>query len=158
MVGLGEAAYAPAAQSMISGAFPEERRAFAQAVFAAGMLLGGASGLALGGIIGPRYGWQAALFVVAVLGIFPGLALVRLEDPPRGPRSEVVPMLRLLSVPAFVSLIAAGICITFFPVSLFFLGGDFAVEYKGFNLRGAPFFLSMIYLFSFLFWGLFGWF
>src|SRR5881296_4135980 len=97
VVGLGEAAYAPAAQSMISGAFPQERRAFAQAVFAAGMLLGGASGLALGGIIGPRYGWQAVLFVVAILGIFPGLALLRLEDPPRGPRSEVVPMLRLLS-------------------------------------------------------------
>src|SRR5215831_7100231 len=40
LVGLGEAAYAPAAQSMISGAFPQERRAFAQAIFAAGMLLG----------------------------------------------------------------------------------------------------------------------
>src|SRR5881275_834833 len=106
VVGLGEAAYAPAAQSMISGAFPQERRAVAQAIFAAGMLLGGASGLALGGIVGQRYGWQAALFAVALLGIFPGLALTGLEDPPRGPRSEVVPIPRLLSVPAFVSLIA----------------------------------------------------
>jgi MFS family permease len=48
MVGLGEAAYAPAAQSMISGAFPQERRAFAQAIFASGMLLGGAAGQAFG--------------------------------------------------------------------------------------------------------------
>src|SRR6266403_1218244 len=32
LVGVGEGAYAPAAQSMISGAFPQERRAFAQAV------------------------------------------------------------------------------------------------------------------------------
>ena len=40
LVGVGEAAYAPAAQSMISGAFPQERRARAQAIFAAGMLLG----------------------------------------------------------------------------------------------------------------------
>src|SRR6266446_5308666 len=40
VVGLGEAAYAPAAQSMISGAFPQERRAVAQAIFATGMLLG----------------------------------------------------------------------------------------------------------------------
>jgi len=59
-VGLGEAAYAPAAQSMISGAFPNERRASAQAIFASGMLLGGVCGQALGGIVGPRYGWQAA--------------------------------------------------------------------------------------------------
>src|SRR5204863_449755 len=63
IVGLGEAAYAPAAQSMISGAFPQERRAFAQSIFASGMLLGGAAGQALGGIIGLRYGWEAALFI-----------------------------------------------------------------------------------------------
>src|ERR1700745_1688394 len=49
LVGVGEGAYAPAAQSMISGAFPQERRAFAQAGFATGMLLGGACGLAGGG-------------------------------------------------------------------------------------------------------------
>jgi len=54
-VGIGEAAYAPAAQSMISGAFPAEKRASAQAIFASGMLLGGAAGQAVGGIIGPRY-------------------------------------------------------------------------------------------------------
>ena len=64
LVGLGEAAYAPAAQSMISGAFPSERRASAQAIFASGMLLGGVCGEALGGLIGPRYGWQAALIVL----------------------------------------------------------------------------------------------
>jgi len=46
-VGIGEAAYAPAAQSMISGAFPTEKRASAQAIFASGMLLGGAAGQAV---------------------------------------------------------------------------------------------------------------
>src|SRR6184192_2073237 len=86
MVGLGEAAYAPAAQSMISGGFPQERRAFAQSIFASGMLLGGAAGQALGGIIGLRYGWEAALFIVAFAGIVPGIALFWIDEPPRGPR------------------------------------------------------------------------
>src|SRR5262245_40849004 len=107
-VGLGEAAYAPAAQSMISGSFPSERRALAQAVFAAGMLLGGASGQVLGGIIGPHRGWQQALFVVAFFGLLPALALYGVEEPPRGPRSGVVPFSKLLSVPAFLAMIAAG--------------------------------------------------
>jgi MFS family permease len=146
MVGLGEAAYAPAAQSMISGAFPQERRAFAQAIFASGMLLGGACGQALGGIIGPRYGWQYALFVVAIAGILPGLALFGLEEPPRGPRSEVVPIVRLLSVPAFVAMIAAGICITFSTVSLLTWGVDFAKTYKDFTLREASVMLALIAL------------
>src|SRR5438094_1778326 len=58
MVGLGEAAYAPAAQSMISGAFPQEPRAFSQAIFASGMLLSGSWGGAICGIIGAPSRWQ----------------------------------------------------------------------------------------------------
>jgi MFS transporter, Spinster family, sphingosine-1-phosphate transporter len=144
VVGLGEAAYAPAAQSMISGAFPQERRAVAQAIFATGMLLGGAAGHALGGVIGPRYGWQTALFVVALAGIVPGIALFWIEEPPRGPRTEVVPIPRLLHVPAFVALICAGICITFSSVSLLTWSTDFAVNYKDFSLREASVSLALI--------------
>jgi len=146
MVGLGEAAYAPAAQSMISGAFPVERRAVAQAIFASGMLLGGATGQAFGGIVGPRYGWQYVLFFVALVGILPGLALFGLEEPPRGPRSEVVPIARLLRVPAFVAMIFAGICITFSTVSLLTWGVDFARTYKDFTLREASVLLALIAL------------
>lgn len=148
LVGLGEAAYAPAAQSMISGAFPVERRAFAQAIFASGMLLGGAAGQAFGGLVGPHYGWQVTLFVVAALGILPAIALVGLEEPPRGPRSEVVPIAKLLSVPAFVAMIAAGICITFSTVSLISWGVDFANNYKDFSLREASVSLALITLLS----------
>jgi len=151
VVGLGEAAYAPAAQSMISGAFPQERRAVAQAIFASGMLLGGAAGQALGGIIGARYGWQEALFIVALAGIAPGIALFWIEEPPRGPRSEVVPIARLLRVPAFVSMIFAGICITFSSVSLLTWGTDFAHSYKDFSLREASVSLAVIGLLSALF-------
>jgi len=147
-VGLGEAAYAPAAQSMISGAFPVERRAFAQAIFASGMLLGGAAGMVVGGIVGPRYGWQAAFFVIAFAGVIPGLALYGIEDPPRGPRCEVVPFLSLLRVAAFVAMIFAGICITFSTVSLLTWGIDFAKNYKDFSLREASVSLSIIALFS----------
>jgi len=146
MVGLGEAAYAPAAQSMISGAFPLERRAFAQAIFASGMLLGGAAGQVFGGIIGPRYGWQEVLFLIALVGILPGFALFGIEEPPRGPRSEVVPIGRLLGVPAFVAMIAAGICITFSSVSLLTWGVDYAVTYKDFSLREASVLLALIAL------------
>ena len=150
-VGLGEAAYAPAAQSMITGGFPQERRAAAQAIFASGMLLGGAAGHALGGIIGPRYGWQVALFIVAFAGIVPGIALFWIDEPPRGPRSEVVPITRLLRVPAFVAMIFAGICITFSSVSLLTWGTDFAVNYKDFSLREASVSLAVIGLLSALF-------
>src|SRR6266700_3731499 len=132
VVGLGEAAYAPVAQ----------------AIFASGMLLGGAAGHVVGGIIGPRYGWQEALFIVALAGIVPGIALFWIEEPPRGPRSEVVPIGKLLQVPAFVAMICAGICITFSSVSLITWSTDFAVNYKDFSLREASVSLAVIGLSS----------
>jgi MFS transporter, Spinster family, sphingosine-1-phosphate transporter len=147
-VGLGEAAYAPAAQSMISGAFPQERRAMAQAIFATGMLLGGATGQVLGGMIGARYSWQLAFFVVAIAGLIPSFALFSIAEPSRGPRSEVVPIARLLRIPAFMAMIAAGACVTFASVSLLTWGVDFAVNYKDFSLREASVALSLIALFS----------
>jgi MFS transporter, Spinster family, sphingosine-1-phosphate transporter len=147
-VGLGEAAYAPAAQSMISGAFPQERRAMAQAIFATGMLLGGATGQVLGGMIGARYSWQLAFFVVAIAGLIPSFALFSIAEPSRGPRSEVVPIARLLRIPAFIAMIAAGACVTFASVSLLTWGVDFAVNYKDFSLREASVALSLIALFS----------
>jgi predicted MFS family arabinose efflux permease len=151
LVGVGEAAYAPAAQSMISGGFPQERRALAQAIFASGMLLGGASGLALGGVMGAFHGWQHAFFIVAIAGLIPGIAVLWLEEPPRGPRSEVVPLSRILSVPAFVAMIVAGVFITFSSVSLLTWGIDFAVNYKDFSLREAAVSLALIALFSLVF-------
>ncbi len=152
-VGIGEAAYAPAAQSMISGAsaqsmisgaFPTEKRASAQAIFASGMLLGGAAGQAVGGIIGPRYGWQAALFVIAAACLLPVIAVMTLQEPPRGPVSETCPILKLLTVPAFLAMIAGGTCITFSSVSLLTWGVDFAVTYKDFSLRQASVSLAVI--------------
>jgi predicted MFS family arabinose efflux permease len=129
---------------MISGAFPVEKRASAQAIFASGMLLGGAAGQALGGIIGPRYGWQYALFVIAAAGLVPVIAVLSLEEPPRGPCSEVCPIRKLLTVPAFLAMIAGGTCITFSSVSLLTWGVDFAVTYKDFSLRQASVSLAVI--------------
>lgn len=148
LVGVGEAAYAPAAQSMISGAFPHERRALAQAIFAAGMLIGGACGQVLGGFMGETHGWQHAFFIVAIVGLFPGLAVLWLEEPPRGPRSEVVPLMRLLRVPAFLAMIAAGVFITFSSVSLLYWAIDFARNYKDFSLKEAALSLAVIALSS----------
>lgn len=137
LVGLGEAAYGPAAQSMISGAFPSAMRARVQGVFAAGMLLGGTAGQAIGGLIGQSYGWRPAFYVVGIPGVILGLTALKLEEPPRGPRSEIVSVRRLLLVPAYAGLIVAGVLFTFAGFSLTTWGPDFVVRFKGFSLREA---------------------
>ncbi len=148
LIGVGEAAYAPAAQSMISDSFPYERRAMAQSIFASGMLLGGAAGQAFGGLMGENHGWKSTFIIVGVVCMIPGLFVLKLPDPPRRPRSEVVPISSLLRVPAFVAMIVAGTCITFASVSLLTWGIDFAVNYKEFSLREAALSLAVVALLS----------
>ena len=133
LVGVGEASYAPAAQAMISGAFPIESRARAQAIFAAGMLAGATSGLALGGILGEKLGLRPAFFIVGIPGLLFALFVLRLDEPPRGPRSEIVPISHLLRVPAYLALIVSGIMITFTSVSFIFWGPEFVQEWKDFG-------------------------
>ena len=69
----------PAAQSLISDSFSKDNRAMAQSIFAAGMILGGVSGLALGGVMGERHGWQHAFIIVGLLGVIPGLTALKLK-------------------------------------------------------------------------------
>ncbi|MGB8476776.1 MAG: MFS transporter [Candidatus Acidiferrum sp.] len=151
LIGVGEAAYAPAAQSMITDSFSFQRRAMAQSIFAAGMLLGGAAGQAFGGIMGEAHGWKYTFVVVGLICMIPGFFVTRLPEPPRRPRSEVVPIFSLLRVPAFLAMIVAGTCITFASVSLLTWGIDFAVNYKDFSLREAALSLAVVALLSLLF-------
>jgi predicted MFS family arabinose efflux permease len=142
-VGIGEATYAPAAQSMISGAFSAAARARAQATFAAGMLIGGGAGQAIGALIGDKYGWEPAFFIVGFPGLVLALMILRLEEPLRGPRSEIVPLSHLVRVPAFLALNLSGVLVTFAAVSFVTWGTDFLVREKGFNLREAGLLLGI---------------
>src|SRR3989441_11583671 len=117
LVGVGEAAYAPAAQSLISGAYSAAARARAQAVFAAGMLAGATAGMVLGSVIGEKLGWRPAVFIIRTTGMIFTLLVIRLEGLPRGPPSELVPIGPLAAVPAYLALVASGVLITFTSVA-----------------------------------------
>ena len=136
-VGIGEAAYAPAAQSMISGGYPAHDGARAQSIFAAGMLIGGTVGQAVGGLVGQWLGWRAVFYAIGIPGLILSFAILGIAEPPRGPRTEVIPFSRLLRVPAFLTLIISGILITFASVAFITWGTDFVVRYKDFSLREA---------------------
>ncbi len=84
MVGIGEAAYSPAAQSLLADYFPPQRRAFALGVFWIGVAVGGVLGIWLGGELEHLYGWRAAFLAVGLPGLILATLTAVLRDPARG--------------------------------------------------------------------------
>ncbi len=83
MVGVGEAAYSPAAQSLIADFFPSKGRALALGIFWGGLALGGVAGIWLGGELEHLYGWRAAFLAVGIPGFVLAMLVAQLRDPTR---------------------------------------------------------------------------
>ncbi|HEX6104807.1 MAG TPA: MFS transporter, partial [Gemmatimonadales bacterium] len=84
-VGVGEAAYGPAASSLVADYFPGPRRAVAMGILSSGIALGGVLGLLLGGYLESIYGWRVAFMTVGVPGFICAVLVARLRDPTRVP-------------------------------------------------------------------------
>jgi MFS family permease len=82
-VGIGEAAFGPAASSLVADYFPGKGRAAAMGVLASGIALGGVLGIGLGGVLEAYYGWRIAFMVVGMPGLLCAFLVARLIDPTR---------------------------------------------------------------------------
>jgi MFS family permease len=89
-VGIGEAAFGPAASSLVADYFPGKGRAIAMGVLASGIALGGVLGIGLGGLLEQYYGWRIAFMVVGMPGLFCAFLAARLIDPTRTPTQLTV--------------------------------------------------------------------
>ncbi len=85
LVGVGEAAYGPAAASLVADYFPARGRALAMGILSSGIALGGVLGLLLGGHLEGVYGWRVAFMTVGVPGFVLAVLVSRLVDPTRAP-------------------------------------------------------------------------
>lgn len=84
-VGVGEAALAPSATSMISDLFPQEKRSLAMGVYLLGLPLGMVIGFVTVGAIATAFdSWRAAFFVAALPGLLIAALCLRIKEPIRG--------------------------------------------------------------------------
>ena len=88
LVGIGEAAYATIAPSLLADCFPRRTRGRAFAVFNMAIPVGAALGYIVGGVMRTHFSWRAAFYVAGVPGVFLALWILRLPDPPRGAQDE----------------------------------------------------------------------
>lgn len=83
-VGIGEAAYGPAAPTLIADMYPVARRGNVLAWFYMAIPVGSALGYVLGGAIGQEWGWRAAFYAVVPPGLILGALCFLKKDVPRG--------------------------------------------------------------------------
>jgi MFS transporter, Spinster family, sphingosine-1-phosphate transporter len=88
LVGVGEAAYASLAPTLLADFFPPEKRNRIFTYFYVATPVGSALGFVLGGLLGEHFGWRTAFLAVGLPGLLlAGLALF-IQEPPRGQFDE----------------------------------------------------------------------
>jgi MFS family permease len=83
-VGVGEAAYAPVAPTVISDLYPVQRRGAVLAWFYVAIPVGSALGYVLGASVKSSLNWQWAFYLVVPPGLLLAVLCLRMPDPPRG--------------------------------------------------------------------------
>jgi len=131
-VGIGEAAYAPAASALISERFSEKARGRAMGIFQAGMVLGGGVGIVAGAWVAGVWGWRAAFFLVGVPGFVLVLAAALIAESPRpvrpGKQRATQEIRQVIGTPAIFWVYLSGVLITFMAGAFQYWGVEFVVR------------------------------
>jgi predicted MFS family arabinose efflux permease len=143
-VGIGEAAYGPPANSLLSDAFPALERSRILGFFNLGMFLGGATGLILGGVLGEILGWRGCLYLVSVPGFLLGGLAWYLREPPQVVIHQRTPVRALLSNPLLTYVLLGGVITAFSAGALIVWMPQFVTDVRQFRPRDAGLYVGAV--------------
>jgi predicted MFS family arabinose efflux permease len=147
VVGIGEAAYAPAATAMISESFPEKNRSYVQGIFNIGMFLGGTIGAMTGGLIAYYFHtWRLAFFLVGIPGLVLAFLAGKLVSKEAKPDAHLPGAMTLFRNSSFFWIITGSVLVTFAGGGFVAWGVEFIRRYEGYNLRDAALGLGLVFM------------
>lgn len=152
LVGIGEAAYATIAPSILSDFFPPEKRNRVFTIFYVATPVGAAIGFALGGFLGAQVGWRASFLICGLPGLLVALAALLLKDPPRGQfdeqQSPPPPWSKALALLAgnkqYVFTVAGYVAVTFATGGIADWFPTFLSRDRGMSLDEAGFLVGLV--------------
>jgi MFS transporter, Spinster family, sphingosine-1-phosphate transporter len=120
-VGIGEAAYAPTAPTLIADLYPVRRRGAVMAWFYAAIPVGSALGYVLGGLMAAKFTWHWAFIVTLPPGLILAAWCLFMKEAPRGGADagakarpfSLSDTLVLLKIPSYVLNVAGMTAMTF---------------------------------------------
>jgi MFS transporter, Spinster family, sphingosine-1-phosphate transporter len=118
MVGVGEAAYGPAAPTILSDLFPLKKRGLVLAWFFVAIPFGSALGYVFGGMVASALNWRAPFHFAAIPGLILAALCLFFKDPRpvRGgeaPKTGLSDYLGILRIPSYRYNVAAQTAMTF---------------------------------------------
>jgi MFS family permease len=147
-VGVGEAAYGPAAPTIISDLFPVEKRSRMLAFFYIAIPVGSAIGYAFGGAIGQRWGWRWPFYLVTIPGLILAIFCLFMRDPrgvrarakeqPSHPRITLADGLAFFRIRSFTMNTAAMAAMTFAMGGISFWVPRYLFKYRAADFGGHP--------------------
>ena len=145
-IGVGEASYAPAANSLIGDMFPAAKRARAMGIFMLGLPLGlMLAFFTIGPMVNAFDSWRAPFFIAAVPGIILAVFMFLIREPKRG-AAEVVavaqnkvdkPLHKIVTIKTFWWLVAAGLVFNFASYACNMFMVSMMMRYFGASLADA---------------------
>ncbi|HEU4677979.1 MAG TPA: MFS transporter [Terrimicrobiaceae bacterium] len=135
VVGTGEAAYGPAAPTLLADLFPPERRGLTLAWFFAAIPFGSAIGYLFGGMVSGAFGWRAAFHFAAIPGlILAGLCLLmkdRSHTTRAKPRATLKDYRGLLRIRSYLYNVGALTALTFAIGGMSFWAPAYFLDQRG---------------------------
>ena len=150
IVGIGEAAYAPSATSLLADKFPEEKRAAVNSTFFLGMFAGGTLGMILAGVLGTYLSWRICFFIVGVPGFVLALTSLKISEK-KQPHQFMVHLERssvysIFKLAPYVTMLAGGVLLTFTSGAIISWITVFIVRYHNISVANASMFIGSIVL------------
>lgn len=120
-VGIGESCYGAISPSLVAEHYPPAKRASVLAYFSMAIPVGSAFGYIAGGVLGQRFGWRPAFWLVGAPGLLFAFLALRLTDPRESsavktepaPTSALRGYARLFRVKSFTLVTLAMAAMTF---------------------------------------------
>jgi MFS family permease len=143
-VGIGEAAYGPAAPTILADLYPVEKRGRVLALFYLAIPVGTAIGYAFGGTVSEHLGWRWPFYLVTIPGLMLAALCLLMRDPRSArPVVEKKPMTladvrALFRIRSYVFNTAAMTAMTFAIGGIAYWLPDYFFTYRAADFGGAP--------------------
>jgi len=144
LVGVGEGAYGPSANTLLCAAAPPSKRGRALGIYNVGMALGGTSGLVLGTVLAPLIGWRAVFLIAGAPSVLLAIGSAFVAAPDRIPRPVTLPARAYLLAPTYVLALGGGILATFGASALIFWARWMLIEERHLSVTVASVFMVIV--------------